>query len=293
MKMLPKLLLSLIASALSTAAFAVPLLVLPTTAIDGIGPQQYDNATVYSLSLLAQQQAAGLLPGNTSDFSFAAGSGNLGIIVYSANGVQNPVGFDTPMQAGNATFDGTWGVGVNGTIGLLRNYLTVGGVAWQPLFIFDHNENKPNPNLLVQGSVQVMRGTTVLATYKLDDNGGYVLSCGSVAIGPAAPNSPPCSLPLPTPSSTTYTWTTNGSGAPDYVGAMATFDLYSSAFLATDSIVVSMSLKDEDGGFEELSIGGYQFAAPSTHIPEPGSLALFAGSLLMLGAVARRRAAKK
>ena len=295
MKMLPKLLLGLISTLAVTSAFAVPLIVLPSGPVDGVGAQTYHDTLVWSVDTLATQQAAGLLGNNTSDFSFSTGSGGLGVIVYSKNGVQNDAPWAAPLEGVNntSTFTGSW---AGGTVGMLRTFLTVGSTQWQPLFIFDHNEppNAQTTNLLIKGSVQINRGNANIATYFFDDNGNFVLSCGSPYVGPAAPTPyGPCSIPLPTPSGTTYHWTTNGSGAADYLGVMNGFNLYSGTFLDTDSFVVNMALQDQDGGFEELSIGGYQFAAPSTNIPEPGSLALFAGSLLMLGAVARRRAAKK
>lgn len=292
MKTLPKLLIGLIASALTTSAFAIPLLTLPTGPVDGIPPNQFNDATVYSLALLKQQQSLGLLPGNTSVFDFSTGSGNLGEIIYSKNGVANDPGWETPMYAPGSTFSGTWGTNSPGTVGLLRQMLTVGSTKWQPLFVFDHNENTQNPNLFIRGSVSILHNGSAVHTFTLDDGaGGFILSCGHVDLGPSTPMNPPCSVT--TPSANTYSWDTNGSGKADYIGLFAGLDLYSTDYADGDAIQVHMELADQDGGFEELSIGGYQFSQPIRDVPEPGSLALFAGSLLMLGAVARRRSAKK
>lgn len=281
------------------SAHAVATIYLPTAPVDGIGPQQFDQALVYSSKMLAAQQAAGLMPGNTSVFDFAVGSGTLGLIVYSNNGVSNPAPFQAPMDAGQSgSFDGTWGMGAVGTVGALRDVLTIGGTAFQPLFVFDHNENPRNPNLLISGRVSVYRGNSLLQEFALDTiaNGSYdqnarVTSCGSPTVGanPALPYGD-CNIPINTPSGTTYSWTTNGSGKPDYFAIFPTFDLYDAGILATDSIVVQMSLRDMNPGFDELALAGYLFQQPpTTEVPEPGTLALAGLSLLALGAARRRR----
>ncbi len=284
--------------ALAASAYAVPTLTLPTGTVDGIGPQQFDEALVYSSALLAQQKAAGLLPGNTSTFDFAVGSGTFDVIVYSNNGVANPAPFAQPMNAGGSgSFDGSWGAAAPGTVGALRNLLTVGGTPYQPLFVFDHNENQRDPNLLVSGRVSVYRGATLLEEYSLDTvaNGTFdidsrVTSCGSPTVGPnpATPLSA-CNIPVNTPSGTTYTWTTNGSGKPDYFVIFPTFNLYGAGLLASDILVVEMSLRDMTPGFDELAIAGYRLATPPTDVPEPGSLALMGISLSALAFALRRR----
>lgn len=293
-KLLPALAFGLVAA----SAQAVPLLTLPTTPIDGLGPQAYDEGLVYSSSLLAQQKAAGLLPGNTSTFDFAVGSGTFDVIVYSNNGVANPVGFDEPMNAGGVgSFDGQWGMGMAGTVGMLRNLLTIGGEFYQPLFVFDHNENQQNPNLQVSGQVSIYRGEDLIDSFAFDTiaNGSYdvesrVTSCGSPSIGPAAPTPySECSIPAPTTSGTTYTWTTSGSGKPDYFAIFPTFNLYSSDFLNTDSIVVDMSLRNMNPGFDELAIAGYKFASTTT-VPEPATLLLLGLGFLGVAAARRRKA---
>ena len=281
------------------SAYAVATITLPTAPIDGIGPQQFDQALVYSSSLLAQQQAAGLMPGNNSVFDFAVGSGTLGVIVYSNNGVANDAPFAQPMNAGQSgSFDGTWGTGAAGTIAALRTLLTIGGTAYQPLFVFDHNENQRNPNMLISGRVSVYRGNSLLQEFALDTvaNGTYdvndrVTSCGSPTVG-ANPDLPigDCNIPVNTPSGKTYTWKTAGSGKPDYFAVFPTFDLYSGGFLPSDSIVIQMSLRDMDPGFDELAIAGYRFQSRND-VPEPGTLVLAGLALVALGAARRGKRA--
>jgi hypothetical protein len=282
---------------LAASAYAVPTLTLPTTPIDGIGAQQFDEALVYSSSLLAQQQAAGLIPGNDSVFDFAVGSGTFDVIVYSNNGVTNPSPFAEPMDAGGSgDFDGTWGLGETGTVGALRTLLTVGGTAYQPMFVFDHNENQDNPNILISGTVSIYRDNTLLEEFSIDTqaNGTFdinsrVTSCGAPTVG-EAPDLPlgACNVPIDTTTDTTYEWQTSGSGKPDYFVVFPTFDLYGGAFLPTDSIVVQMSLRDMDPGFDELAIAGYRFATTNV-VPEPGSIALFGISLSALAFALRQR----
>lgn len=284
--------------AVAAAAHAVPTVILPSYPVDGIGPQQFDEGLIYSRALLSQQQAAGLLPGNTSNFDFAAGSGTFDVIVYSHNAPANPAPFAQSMEAlTSGSFDGTWGLNAAGTIGALRTLLTVGGTAYQPMFVFDHNENQRNPNMLISGRVAVYRGANLLQEFALDtqDNGTYdadarITSCGSPTVG-QNPDTPlgPCNIQVDTPSDTTYTWQTNGSGKTDYFAVFPTFDLYGGGLLASDRIVVQMSIRDMTSGFDELAIGGYLFANPPSQVPEPGSVALMAAGLVALGLGLRRR----
>lgn len=281
-----------------TSAHALVTLTLPTTTFDALGPQQYDEGTVFSADLLNQVQAAGFLPGNTSEFLPATGTGTLGVIVYSNNAVANSAPFAQPMNSLNSgDFDGTWGAANGDTVGALRSLLTVGGINYQPLFIFDHNENAQSPNLQITGEFSIFRGTTALASFSLDtlangtyDPASYVLSCGSPSVGPAAPTPyGPCSIPAATDSGTTYEWTTVGSGHPDYYAIFNTLNLYDGNFLDSDRIVVTMSIRGNDSGFEELAIGGYRFTTPNQDVPEPGSLAMLGLSLGLLAAITRRR----
>ena len=293
---------SLLALGLCGGVHAGPTVILPTSTVDGLGPQQFDQGLVYSSALLAQQQAAGLLPGNNSVFDFAVGSGTLDVIVYSNNGVANPSAFADPMNAGGSGgFDGTWGMGKAGSVGAVRNLLTMGGINYQPMFVFDHNENRQNPNLQVSGRVAVYRGNTQLASFAFDttNNGSYdiddrVTSCGSPYIGPAAPTPyDDCNIPAATPSGTTYHWTTNGSGKPDYFAIFPAFDLFKVDFLDSDSLVVQMSLRDMDPGFDELAIAGYRLDSRVTNVPEPGGLALVGLALFIVTCVSRRRRGNK
>ena len=284
-----------------SSAHAIATITLPTTPIDGIGPQQFDEGVVYSSALLTQQQAAGLLPGNNSVFDFAVGSGTLGVIVYSNNGVSNPAPFAAPMDAGQTgSFDGTWGQGITGTVGALQSLLTIGGTAYQPLFVFDHNENQQSPNLLISGRVSVYRGGVLLQEFSLDTvaNGSYdidsrVTSCGSPSVG-QNPDLPlgECNIAVDTPSDSTYRWETNGSGKPDYFAIFPSFNLYDNTLLATDSVVVQMSLRDMNPGFDELALAGYLLDTPN-QVSEPGTLALAGLSLCLVAGIRRRVRANK
>lgn len=289
--MLKKLSIAL-ACVASAAVQAASLVVLPTAPFDGLGPQTFDEGTVYSAKMLDQMRSAGRIPATTGPFDSAQGSGTLGIIVYSSNGVSNPAGWENQMDAQNSgDFDGTWGSTKTGTIGLLRTFLE----GYQPLFVFDHNENRGG-DLLITGEVRVRRGSTVLAAFSLDgtangsyDQSNYITSCGNPDVGPGAP-APygDCSIPAPTDSGTTYTWTTNGSGKPDYFALFAGWDLYSASFLDSDTLEIQMSLRGNDSGFEELSIIGYRMAAPG-EVSEPGSIALMGLGLAAMGWRGRRR----
>ncbi|MEN9538632.1 MAG: hypothetical protein RLZZ126_867, partial [Pseudomonadota bacterium] len=189
----------------------------------------------------------------------------------------------------------TW---AGGTVGGMRSYLnslTSVANSLQPLFVFDHNENTQGPNLRISALVTV--GSTQFA---FDSVGGgsyvasnYVLSCGEVIIGPLAPFAPPCSIPFPTTSGTTYEWDANGQGKPDYYALFQGLDIWSGSYSNSDVFKVQISMRDNyEAGFEELAIGGYNFHRPTTEIPEPGSMALFGLGLLALSRVARRRVKK-
>lgn len=289
---------ALLALGFLSGVHAGPTVILPTAPIDGITPQQFDQGLVYSSALLAQQQAAGLLPGNTSVFDFAVGSGTFDVIVYSNNGVANPAVFAEPMNAGGSgSFDGTWGIGQAGTVGAVRSLLTVGGINYQPMFVFDHNENQQNPNLQISGRVAIYRGNTQLASFAIDTttNGSYdidsrVTSCGSPYVGPAAPTPyGDCNIPVDTDTDTTYHWTTNGSGKPDYFAIFPAFDLFKTDFLDSDSLVVQMSLRNMDPGFDELAIAGYRLDNNRTTVPEPGSVALVGLALFFAANMTRRK----
>ena len=287
-----KLLAGLALASGINSAQAVAVITLPTTGLD-IPPQVYDQALVYSASLLSQQQARGLMPQNFTNFEFSTGTGTIPVIAYTgSNGISNPSPFASPMLAPNGNqatgFTGTWGLDAKGTIGALRTLLTIGGVNYEPLFVFDHNDGAA---IGLIGSVSVYRGNTKIVGFNIDNNGNPVISCPKVDIGPTVtPTADGCNIQASTFNNVTYSWDTKGSGKPDYFGVFPTFDLYSSDFLATDSIVINMTLSGLTGGFEELGIAAYQFG--STSVPEPESIALFGLGLIGLAA-SRRRLSRK
>lgn len=292
---------TLVGSLLSFVALqatAGVVIYFPTGPVDGLGPQQYDQGLVFSAALLEQQRAAGLLAGNpTTDFTPATGSGTAGLLVYSGSNSQTTnttFGFAKSIPTNNTAVDGTWG---GGTVGGMRKYLnslTSVANSLQPLFVFDHNENVTGPNLRVTANVTVGN-----QSFSFDNTAGgvfsatdYVTSCGSVSIGPSPSATASCAIPFPTTSGTTYSWNANGSGVPDYYGLFAGLDIWSSSYIAGDLFKVEFHLRDLDGGFEELAIGGYSFSAPTVKIPEPGSIALLGLGLAALSLVSRRRVKK-
>jgi hypothetical protein len=291
------------AAALAAAALASPakadLLLLPDpgTIYDGVPvTHQYDQTVVYSASLLAQIQSNVGLPApfTNVNYQFSTGTGTLPIIVYTgSNGATNPTPFATPLSACGgscSSFDGTWGLGVSGTVGALITQIGSN----IPVFVFDHNQSPgQGANLQALGRVAIYNGTTLVQQWAFDmgtsntidptNPADYVTSCGTFTVGGGGPANPPCDFGGTTTSGTTYTVDNNkGSGKPDFFLTALGLDL--SNFDPNDTIVVEMHMSGLDGGFEELDVAGGEFV---TAVPEPSSLALFGLGLIAAGAFRR------
>lgn len=285
-----------------SAQAAPVVLTLPTpgSIVDGIVAHQvFDQGLVYSSRLLDQWQTAGLLPGN-QNYLFSTGTGGIPVLVYTgANGATNDSPFANPLSAcggGNCTqFDGTWGLSSQvGTLGALRTALAGANM----MFYFDHNEQEgrnATPNLRVSGQFQVYDANNQLkASFAIDANpnssydpAAYITSCSTAVVGGGGLTDGICNFGS-APTSASYVLDSNsGSGKPDFFVLFPQFNLYSNAYSDTDKIVVTMSLRDLDPGFDELGIAGYRFATTTT-VPEPGALAL-AGMGLLAACLVRRR----
>jgi hypothetical protein len=295
-------------TAWATPAFSLPD---PTDTVDGIPvAAQYHDFYSYSSGLLAEWDSQGLLTSGFGPYDFASGTGTIPVIVYTgANGATNP-GISDPLGApsgGNShSFDGIWGDGVgdNGdennkttTVGSILGFLQLIDPSLNtPVFFFDHAEpgSAQSDFLYAFGQVDIIdtNGTSdtaddvVAGTWCFD-----ILTPGS-ACGDDASSAvlSPASISVQGTSGTTYDANNNqGSGKPDYFILPIGMDLtqYGQDFLFT----ISMHLRDIDGGFEELGIGGVPVGGTTvTDVPEPAALGLFGLGLLGLGLARRRKA---
>lgn len=74
--------LGAVALAAAVAAHAAPAVIeFPVGPVDNIGPQTYDQTTVYSAALLEQQRVLGLLTGKSSTTDFTPAMGRVRIFV--------------------------------------------------------------------------------------------------------------------------------------------------------------------------------------------------------------------